>query len=202
MATTKAQTIQLLNLINEAFPNNKYRITDSLVNLWEACLGHYDMVALETATYQVLARSKFPPTIADINNELKALISAGLPSEGEAWEQVDYAKDLGRIKYPYKDWTLADKYVAPIVRKAVELMGGWEAVDRSNNLDIFRSQFVKFYRELKDRTIDDQMMAPAMRDRVKQLGHEAQRSLTGSTAERSDERVAAITLQIAARMKQ
>lgn len=198
----KKQTAQLLKLINQNYPANKYEVSPMLIDLWYACLGHYDIETIQQAAYRTFTRKQFPPTVADIVNELKTLISAGLPSEGEAWEQVDYAKDLGRIKYPYKDWTLADRYVAPIVKRAVELMGGWEAVDRSNNLDIFRSQFVKFYRELKDRTIDEQTMAPAMRDRVKQLGYEAQKSLTGSTAERNDERVAAITLQIATRMKQ
>ena len=198
----KKQTAQLLKLINQNYPANKYEVSPMLIDLWHACLGHYDIEMIQQAAYRTFTRKQFPPTVADIVNEVKGMFNAGLPSEGEAWEQVDYAKDLGRIKYPYKDWTLADKYVAPIVKRAVELMGGWEAVDRSNNLDIFRSQFVKFYRELKERTIDEQTMAPAMRDRVKQLGYEAQRSLTGSTTGKADERVAAITLQIATRMKQ
>ena len=56
-----------------------------------------------------------------------------------------------------------------LVAKAVELMGGLENIETSDNMDITRTQFFKTYNELRDRAADLYITPEAMKKKAVQI---------------------------------
>lgn len=178
MALTKDQITTLLELINSSYPNNKYVLSPALINTWQMAIGHYDMATLQAAIAKTIANVKYPPTCADINLEMRALYSMGLPSEGEAWAAVDDAKDY----HDFADYSPCDAHVPPIVAEAVRLIGGWPAIDYADNKDVIRGQFIRFYRELKERTIERGITSPQIQGVAARLDLQVQGQIAEGNA--------------------
>ena len=182
MPVSKPQILQLLKLINTNYPNNKYEVTDGLVNTWQALLGHYDFTAIQAATMKTFGTCKFPPVAADIIGELKGLMALGLPSKGEAWEiACDAVAYCGLARYEKGERVLTDR--SPLVLEAVKQLGGLQAIDEANNAEVIRGQFMRIYEELLGRTVERGVTSPAVLEAARLLGHSAQRMLTGGGAD-------------------
>lgn len=199
MATSKAEIIQILELINVNYPNNRYQISDTLINTWCACLGHYDPLALGAAVYKTIGKSKYPPQIADINAEMKGLLVMGLPSEGEAWELAKDAVDFcGLARYENGEKRLESN---PLVLKAVKQLGGLQAIDNADNMDVVRGQFLRIYRDLKDRTVEQGISSPAIHAAALELGHKAQLSIEAKTENEGGAEVSEQAKQLATKWR-
>lgn len=192
MAVSKAQVIGILELINVNYPTNRYQMTDALIDTWHACLGHYDLEAITAAVYKTISKSKFPPQIADINAEMKGLLIMGLPSEGEAWELAKDAVDFcGLSRYENGERRLGDN---PLVLKAVNQLGGLEAIDNAEKMDVVRGQFMRIYRDLKERTVENSLSSVQIRQAAQIMGQSAQASIEGEKAQDEGANEQALTL--------
>lgn len=169
---TKKEIIQLIALINTAFPNNKYQVTEQMVDMWYAMLGHYDLSTLKVALYKTLETCKFPPAIADIRAALRALVEQGLESAGEAWAAVDDAIDYSWCG----NYEKCEKHVRPLVSEAVRLMGGWEAIEAGRgNKEVLRGQFTRIYNEARERAINTKLSAPVLLEAGNMLAGQVER---------------------------
>ena len=153
---TRADIIKLLIMINVNFPNNKYDVDGPMPDTWYAMLGHFDLPTLQAALYKALETCKYPPTVADLRGALHDLVSQGLPSAGDAWSKAWDAVGWRR----FDDYSRCEGHVDALTLKAVNLMGGFEALDNADNADVLRGQFTRTYNELKNRVIDEQLTSP------------------------------------------
>ena len=86
------------------------------------------------------------PSVGDIRARCAEQM-LGLPSEREAAQQVD-----GRIRWGRaKDGE--PPTVHPLVREAVDHVGGWHSIRSSDRPEVVRGQMLRFYREARDAEI-------------------------------------------------
>lgn len=106
------------------------------------------------AVYGLIKRSRFMPSIADITEEC-AEISLRLPREAEALAQLEARMAWGREREG------EPPEIHPLVRTALEHVGGYHAFRSTDNPAVVRGQFLKLYRDLRGSTIRDYQTAPA-----------------------------------------
>lgn len=87
---TLEESVKLLALIKLAYPNS-YRDIDkdtqlATVNMWQRAFDTTPFPIMELALDHFVKASKFPPTIAEICDELKGIYY-------EAWENVMFLED-------------------------------------------------------------------------------------------------------------
>ncbi len=81
---TRDEAKKLLALIKVAYPNS-YKDMDrdfaiATVNMWQSTFPEVPYVIMETAFNQFRKKSKFPPTVADMYEELQGLYFSALES--------------------------------------------------------------------------------------------------------------------------
>lgn len=123
-------------------------MTDATIALYVQHLDDIDDRVLSKAVDELLVRSKFFPSIADIR-ERCALVVLGdtLPPDvsvawGEVWKAVT---SEGRFYRP--QWS------HPMIGLALEEVGGYYEVCMSSFPDQLRSRFVKAFVRMRDETI-------------------------------------------------
>ena len=97
---TQAESIKLLALIKLAYPNS-YKDIDkdtqlATVNLWHQTFADTPLGIVEMALEHFVKKSKFPPTIADIIEELRLMngeatmymLSVGVGEKREAYKYI------------------------------------------------------------------------------------------------------------------
>jgi len=129
----------LANLV-DALPT-KPPVTLERVGIYLAELADIPPGTLREACQRLIRTSRFFPTVAEIR-EVAAEIALALPTEAEALAQI----------HARQGW-VADAATAPppeghpLVKAAIDQVGGWFVFRASENQAVVRGQFGRIYRE-------------------------------------------------------
>jgi hypothetical protein len=161
---TLSEVIQILTIVMGAFPNAK-ALGDANFRAYHLLLSDLDAQLLEHAALSVAAQNTFFPTAAEIRKEAMGLREAamGIPSKEDAWAEV--SKSFG----PYGSWRGAPEWSHPIIKQAIDALGGYIALCRSDNPVADRAHFFRAYEALMDRERRDIAMLPCARDEIHRL---------------------------------
>lgn len=158
------ETIQLLAVINAAFPN--MQVTEAMVNLWHELLGDLDFDLAKAAVKKLLLESPYPPSIADIRKRAAEIITP--PEEridaSEAWGEVIRA--IHRYGYYRQEEALAS--MSPRTAKVARYMG-WQEICTSERPDVVRGQFMKMYETVANREKQERLLPASLRAEIKEL---------------------------------
>lgn len=160
----KTETVQLLAVINAAFPN--MQVTEAMVNLWHELLGDIDFNLAKAAVKKLLLESPYPPTIADIR---KQAVEIATPPEdridaAEAWGEV-----LRAIRfYGYYRQEEALESMSPRTAKVVRYMG-WQEICLSEEPSVIRGQFLKMYNIVAEREKQERLLPVALKEEIQKL---------------------------------
>lgn len=153
---------EVLAVLVSAYPNVK--LAPATVSVYERILSEIPVEALEAATLQHIASSRFFPTVAELREaalELAAPSFQHLTPE-EAWGVVRLAfGKFGQYRTP--------KFDDPLILKAVNQLG-WVELCQSDNQVADRAHFMKIYQSLLEREQEDaRLVAPArqLRDQTR-----------------------------------
>lgn len=179
---TSLEIRKLVTVMVAAYPATKAQ--DDTVSVYERMLSDLDYPAANAAVEQLLATSKWMPTVAEIRDRVVSLTTGEVRAGGEAWGSVLKAVSrCGRYRTPGVDFEFSD----PVTREAVAAFG-WQNLCDSENAIADRARFVELYDQLavKYRRLQLSEDLPAMqRFRALQAGREVdrdQRNLEGSPA--------------------
>ena len=160
----KTETVQLLAVINAAFPN--MQITEAMVDLWHELLGDIDFNLAKAAVKKLLLESPYPPTIADIRRQ--AMEIATPPEDridaAEAWGEVERA--IRQYGYYREAEALAS--MSPRVAKVVKYLG-WQEICLSEEPGVVRGQFLKMYTQVAEREQKERLLPAALKEDIKRL---------------------------------
>lgn len=167
----KADVVKFLAILQAADPNRKIlpasvAMPVSTVDAWHALIGDLDaelaLMALKHALQETKAAFIDPATI----RKAAAVLSIpGLPTAGEAWEQVRCAMQYsGRY-----DIAGAKESCDPIVWRAAECVGFRSMCD-SENQDTVRAQFRGAYESLLKREEQLRQVSPDVRQALDAVG--------------------------------
>lgn len=163
----KTETVQLLAVVNAAFPN--MQVTEATVKLWHELLGDLDFNLAIAATKKLILESPYPPTIADIRKRAAEIMT---PQE----EMIDAAGAWGEVvravrKYGYYCEAEALESMSPQVAKVVRYIG-WREICLSEEPGVVRGQFLKMYHQVTEREQKMRLLPQSLRDEIQKLaGH-------------------------------
>jgi hypothetical protein len=125
------------------------------LTVYERLLRDIPGEALEAAALQLIAESKFFPTVAELRAKALSLLGPTFPSPMEAWGEVKRAISRhGRYQVPEFD--------NPITAKVVQGMG-WLSLCDSENEAADRARFMQAYDTLCRREQEDALLLPEVR---------------------------------------
>ena len=120
---------------------------------------------LRAAALEYAKDSTFMPSAGQLRSSAFELMerAQGIPSPQDAWGEV--TKSFG----PYGIYTGAPEWSHPIIGQAVDGLGGYAALCRSENPTADRARFIESYKSYLGRHRDETSSLPEVRNVIKQL---------------------------------
>jgi hypothetical protein len=163
---TKEEIMKLLAIIHSSFPNH-YKNFDEMmlklsVQMWHKAFEDQSFPVVFGAVSKYILSHKFPPTIADIREEVVNMVNPkAMKSSQEAWEEVILAiKKFGFYRQGEGIKTLDETS-----QRAVRTIG-WDNICKSENIGIERSNFYKLYDALNKGTKEQAILPTALYDAI------------------------------------
>lgn len=130
---TETQMKALFEIIRAAYPSA--RVPPGAASVYEAVLHRYSFDEVRDALMRHIATSPWAPTPADLAKQC-ALAEINAPVPSVAWDTAVVASMNG-----------GGKNLHPLVKKALQHIGGASALRYSENPATIRAQFLAAYRE-------------------------------------------------------
>lgn len=148
---TREETIELLMMVQAAFPNYKPPDKTVAVNTWFLMLADYpyQQVQMALKAYIVTDTSGFAPRIGQIIDKIQMITKPAEMNEMEAWSLVSKALRNGNYKSREEFEKLPD-----LVKEAVgspENIHNWAQTDIKSIESVIQSNFIKGYRIVLNR---------------------------------------------------
>ena len=143
---TRDETIELLMMVQAAFPNYKPPDKTVAVNTWFLMLADYpyQQVQMALKAYIATDTSGFAPSIGQIIDKMQMITNPAEMNEMEAWSLVSKALRNGNYKSKEEFDKLPD-----LVKEAVgspENIHNWAQSDIKSIESVIQSNFIKSYR--------------------------------------------------------
>ena len=148
---TRDETIELLMMVQAAFPNYKPPDKTVAVNTWLLMLADYpyQQVQMALKAYIATDTSGFAPSIGQMIDKMQMINSNAEQNEMEAWSLVSKALRNGNYKSKEEFEKLPD-----LVKEAVgspENIHNWAQSDIKSIESVIQSNFIKSYRLVVNR---------------------------------------------------
>lgn len=166
---TDKEIATVLGIIKTAYPRFYMNITkDEALNVmlvWKEMFADVPLEILTTAVKSLISHFKYPPSIADIREEIaKIVMPDHQMTADEAWGEAHKAvKSFGYYKEAEALATLK-----PIVADLVRRMG-YKDLCMSENVMADRAHFIKLFDNLKERERKETLIPLATRERILQI---------------------------------
>ena len=146
---TEREAKALVTLLKSMYPH-----TEVSRETWQG-YAHYladlDFDQAKAAVDELVVTSRFFPSVAEIR-ELVADHACGLPSEEEAWHEVEEA--IRRFdSADSSTWTYSSDFSCPAVGAAAQSMGGVSAMHEARELAFSRREFMRSYAASRAQTV-------------------------------------------------
>ena len=163
---TREETIELLMMIQAAFPNYKPPDKTVAVNTWFLMLADYpyQQVQMALKAYIATDTSGFAPGIGQIIDKIQMINSHAEQNEMEAWSLVSKAIRNGNYKSREEFEKLPD-----LVKEAVgspENIHNWAQSDIKSIESVIQSNFIKSYRLVVSRQKEMQKLPKEIKDMI------------------------------------
>jgi Loader and inhibitor of phage G40P len=152
---TEQEMVQVFVVLAANYPT--FEADPARLGTWLACLGGYDYKIVSQAVRSWLLKSKFVPTIAEINEEIRAIVAPKLEgmSAAEAWRRVRRVAQIhGSVDFEREEAKLKEH---PALIDALERVGGIERVayaDVDYELKSIQKQFLATYEAYAEQIAD------------------------------------------------
>ena len=184
----KRETLKIMAVMRAAYPGYYRDITpadaEAAVNLWQTMLADrpYELVA--KAVKMLIATSKFPPTIAEVNDAIGELTSPPVMTGQEAWYLV-YKAVCNSAYESRKEFEKLPEDIRRVVGSP-NILREWALMDAGEVQTVVASNFQRSYqaRAAQDRkyaAIPGDVRAMLEQSGLKSIPDEPQKRLPGET---------------------
>ena len=144
---TREETVKIIRIMVDSYPNYKPNDISETVDVWNMMLSDYDynLVAMALKAYILSDTSGFAPSIGQLVAKIQTLTKPQELSEMEAWSLVK--KAISNSAYDYVD---EFHKLPPIIQKCVGSayqLKCW-ALDEDFNEQVASSNFARSYRTM------------------------------------------------------
>lgn len=165
------------------YPRENLLPNNQAMELWYKQLQDIPYDVAEASLNKWVATNKWSPSIAEIREMATSVTYGELPTWGDAWEEVMRAiRNYGSYRQREAIESMSD-----LTNKAVERVGGFISLCRSENIEVDRANFRMVYEQLAARSRTDRMLP----DRLKMLieGMHEMNLLEGGAEENESKRI-------------
>lgn len=143
---TDLEGMKLIKILQSAYPRQEFK--EDTIRVYTRMLADLPYAVAQQAVYELLATSRFLPTIAEIRTHAVE-VACPVPSVDEA---VIEARNIVRSSSVYDKQST--QWTHPAIGKAVLAMGGVETLGMSEEPEFVWAQFRKVYAEIRNREIE------------------------------------------------
>lgn len=165
---TETDVIKLFAILTAAYPSfDRFETVEQaepVVVLWAEMLKDIPYELAELAVKKFILESPYPPTIADIRQQVVEILCGNEPDAATAWGEV--VRALNYYGYYRPQEALAS--MSPLTAKIVKLIG-WQNICMAEDPSVIRGQFIKMYEIYMQRMRKDALLSPDLKRIIKQL---------------------------------
>lgn len=165
---TRDEVITLIQTIIVMYPGSKISADPLTVSVWHEMLQDLPGEVVSAATKRMCATLKFPPSIADIRENVTAAVkdARGIPAAGEAWSRV--RKAISQWGYYRPDEARAA--LGEEIWRAVEMVGGWqELCVGDGDTAVTSAQFERRYSAMVQQEMERVQIPASVREDMQRL---------------------------------
>lgn len=157
----REEVAEIMAVLAAAFPT--FDLQAQTIEVYYATLKDLDGAMLKAAAHACLTASEFFPTVHRLREAVAGIQSkiTGMLMPEEAWEEVRREMRKGGIYHQ-------PEFSSPLVRRAVDSVGGWYNLCGSENVPADRAHFLRIYETFMKREQENATMAPFVRQLVDQ----------------------------------
>jgi hypothetical protein len=169
---TQEEALKLLMIIQTSYPNHYKNFEDGFlkmsVKMWQKAFEDQPFEVVFGALSKHILKAKFPPTIAELREEVIRITNPeALKSGEEAWEEVIAA--VKRFGF-YRQAEAMKSFDEP-TQRAVRTIG-WNKICHSETIGIERSNFYKTYEALSKGDKEKALLPPSIYEGINRLANE------------------------------
>lgn len=157
--------IQIVKLMKSIWTRDDFLNDEYSVKAWFFHLQDISAEEVKAAVDKLIATSRFPPSVADIRQEVVELHEAST-DWGEAWNEV--MKAVGR--YGYTQSEEAIESMNPMTKEAVKRLG-WKQICESDSSGktALRANFRMIYEQIQKKKREESQMPEELKARIDEL---------------------------------
>ena len=170
-----------LAVLEDAYP--RYTLEPRVVRTWYAILGDLDADLLKAAVLQIASENRpFLPAPGEVRQCAFNLVDqqSGVPTAWDAWAEV-----TRRFGTHSDDRSLPD-FSHPLIRQAVDAVGGWRVLCMSTNAVADRARFVQAYEAMAKRERTQSRMLPQVREVLELASGKMKQKIAAKIGESAD----------------
>ena len=152
---TKTDTMKILAVLKVAYPahfqKQDYEEKKQMVELWTLMFADRSYEAVDAAVLAHIATNKYPPSVAEITEQIQRFLAGGEMNEMAAWGYVSRAIRNSTYR-AREEWEKLPEEVRQMV--SPELLRSWAMVSAGEAETVIQSQFLKTFRQAKKQQKD------------------------------------------------
>lgn len=166
---TKKDMTVVLNILKTAYPRFYQNLganeIDDVINLWFVMLGDTDLETIKLALYKIIATSVYPPTIAELRNDIAKINKGEIEDAGEAWDKILKAIRKYGI---YREQEALSTF-SPSILACIRSLGGWRYICTSETIMADRAHFFKIFENIQKREQERRVIPEAINCKINNL---------------------------------
>lgn len=158
-----AKVVKILGGLAALYP--RYELTEATIAAYHRVLEDVPGDVLDRAALHLGSTNTFFPAAAELRAAAFELVETaqGIPNAWDAWTEVTKSFGTNGIYWGAPDWT------HPLIARAVDAIGGYAALCRSENAMADRARFVQAYETFLLRERDKSRMLPKVREAIERI---------------------------------
>ncbi len=168
----KNDVVKIFIVLRTAYPNfykeMKKEDLEATIDLWTEMFAHENPALVVAAVKNLINTFKWPPTIADVKDEMYKLTQTETETPVEMWNKIKAAMSRASY-YAQEEFDKLPEVAKKFVGSPNQLREWALSIDYNDG--VTKGQFFKQYEILKQREKDSKLMLPQVRDIAKQLAN-------------------------------
>lgn len=169
---TKNDVVKIFIVLRTAYPNfykeMKKEDLEATIDLWAEMFAHENPALVVAAVKNLINTFKWPPTIADVKDEMYKLTQTETETPVEMWNKIKSAMSRASY-YAQEEFDKLPEVAKKFVGSPNQLREWALSIDYNDG--VTKGQFFKQYEILKQREKDNKLMLPEVRNIAKQLAN-------------------------------
>lgn len=167
---TKNDVVKIFIVLRTAYPNfykeMKKEDLEATIDLWTEMFAHENPALVVAAVKNLINTFKWPPTIADVKDEMYKLTQTETETPVEMWNKIKAAMSRASY-YAQEEFDKLPEVAKKFVGSPNQLREWALSVDYNDG--VTKGQFFKQYEILKQREKDNKLMLPSTQKLIKNL---------------------------------